>query len=275
MTVYIEYVLIDNFVIDYLLLKATFAITGSNFSRWRLFLCAFLGAGFALVLPLLQFNQIIVGAIKVAFGLIMVAIAVKHRSKKEFYINLVVFFALTFATGGIIIGVFMLFGLNYSAEISIAVMVIPVYLVIRALTGVVKFIYRRKSVMTGVCETEICVYGNSKKGKGFFDTGNALYDGESPVIVCGVAFAKGLIDGALTKPIRRIRVQTVAGAKQLTAIKTEWVKIYISDKLHIFNNVTLCVTKNSVGAGYDVILHPDLLKENDDDGIKEISSKAS
>ena len=54
MTVYIEYVLIDNFIIDYLLLKTSLALSGVMVKRARLFFCAFLGAGFALLLPVIS-----------------------------------------------------------------------------------------------------------------------------------------------------------------------------------------------------------------------------
>lgn len=274
MTVYIEYVLIDNFVIDYLLLKATFVIMGISISQWRLFLCAFLGAIFALALPLLNFNAVLVGAIKVLFGLLLVTLSARFRNKREFYLSLITFFCLTFLSGGIIIGVFTIFGLDYSAEISVALMFIPVYFVIRFVVAVVKFIYRRKSVMANLYDVEILVDGKSKMGKGFLDTGNALFDGDSPIIVCNFKFAMGLIDNALLKPVKKISVKTATGEKNLTAIKTQAVKIFIADRPHIFNNVTLCVTKNSVGDGYDVILHPHLLKEIDDELSNEVSQKA-
>lgn len=275
MTVYIEYVLIDNFVIDYLLLKATFAITGSNYSKRWLFLCAFLGAIFALLFPLITVNKILLAIIKIAFGLILVAISVKHKSAKEFYINLIIFFLLTFAVGGSIIGVYSIFNLSYSSELSVAIMILPVYLLIKGITVVIKFIYRRKSVMTGVFEIEISAFNKIKKGKGFFDTGNAVYDNDSPVIFCDKNFVKEFLDGALLSPVRKITVSTATGKDQLVAFKTTSVKIYIDNKAHIFYNVTLCVTKKQVGMGYDVILHPDLIKEQSDeqtdDGIKKVS----
>lgn len=275
MTVYIEYVLIDNFVIDYLLLKATFAITGSNYSKRWLFLCAFFGAIFALLFPLIKVGGILLALVKIAFGLLLVAISVKHKSAKEFYINLVVFFALTFAVGGAVIGLFSLFNIPYSTELSVAIMVIPVYIVTRGITAVVRFVYRRKSVMAGVFETEISLSGKVKKGKGFYDTGNGIYYKDNPVIFCDKKFAKGLIDGALIRPLKKITVNTATGQDELFAFQTESVKIYIDNKEHIFNNVTLCITKKSVGVGYDIILHPDLIKEQGDeqtgDSIKKVS----
>ena len=262
MTVYIEYVIIDNFVIDYMLLKATFAITGSNCSKTWLFLCAIIGAGFALLIPLMNFNSILVTLIKIVFGLLLVVIAGRYKSVKEYYINFLIFILLTFAVGGSVIGIYSMLGIDYSSEVSIAVMVLPVYVLIKIIVLVIKFIYKRKNVMTGVFETEITVENVTKKCKGFLDTGNGLYDGDSPVIVCGIKLAKELLVNALKKPLKKITVNTATGQSMMFAVKTQSVKIYIWNKEHIFNNVTLCVTKNPIGVGYDVILHPALFKEN-------------
>ena len=120
MTVYIEYVFIDNLIIDYLLFKATFTLTGNGYNKGRLLFCAFLGGVFALLYPLISAHTVIVTVIKVLFGLLIMLLANSYRTKKNFYVNTVVFFGLTFLVGGAIIGVFSLLGLEYSAEFSIA-----------------------------------------------------------------------------------------------------------------------------------------------------------
>ena len=140
MIVYIEYVLIDNFVIDYLMLKATFTTTGKRYKKGRLFLCAFLGAIIALVFPLIKVHSVILIAIKVLSGILIILISNDYQKKKDFYVHALLFFWYTFLTGGVIIGVFNILGLNYSSEISIALMVIPVYFVLSACIHVIKFI---------------------------------------------------------------------------------------------------------------------------------------
>ncbi len=259
MTVYIEYVLIDNFIIDYLMLKASFALTATSVSRRRLLFCAFLGALFALLYPLITVHNVFLTIIKVCFGLLMVLIAGKFRTKKAFYVTAITFFCYTFLTGGAVIGVFSLLNIPYSTEYSIALMIIPVYFIFTGLTKVVKFLYQRKELSGLIVDIEITAFGKTIKGKGFFDTGNGLYDGENPVIVCGKSFAKDFI-GLNEIKLKRIEVNTVNGKSQNLAFNIEKIKIYNSDEPNIFNNVTLCVTKQSVGSDFDVILHPALIK---------------
>ena len=60
-------------------------------------------------------------------------------------------------------------------------------------------------------------------------------------------------------------MQTVNGCTENLCVKLDELKIYIADKPNIFNNVTLMISKFSVGEGYDVILHPALNKESGDE----------
>ena len=261
MTVYIEYVIIDNLVIDYLMLKATFALTNTAFKRGRLLFCAILGAAVALIYPLIEI-KIIHTTVKILTGFLITLLAAKYRSKKEYVIVTAVFFCYTFITGGAITGIYSLLGVDYSTEYSIALMVVPVYFILRGLSGVVKFIYRRRHVVAVTYNVTLKVGKSEVSGKGFFDTGNALYDGDSPVIVCGKSFAKNLIGKDFYKvKIKKLAVNTVSGGTENLAFRLDELVIYISDEPNIFNNVTLCVAGVGVGEGYDVILHPALMEE--------------
>lgn len=270
MIVYIEYVLIDNFVIDYLMLKATFTTTGKRYKKGRLFLCAFLGAIIALVFPLIKVHSVILIAIKVLSGILIILISNDYQKKKDFYVHALLFFGYTFLTGGVIIGVFNILGLNYSSEISIALMVIPVYFVLSACIHVIKFIYRRKDVLRAVYDVEILAYGIVLKGRGFLDTGNGLFDGDNPVIFCEKGFAKRFFDGHLGQiKLKKITVNTVNGSAQKIAFQIDEIKIYIDGKPNIHNNVTVCVVEQT-GEGYDVILHPALFRRKIDETHRKI-----
>ncbi len=263
MNVYIEYVLIDNFVIDYLMLKATFLTTGINYNKKRLVFCAFLGAIIALIFPLIKLHVVLFTAIKILSGLLVILLAYSYKKPKTYYINAVIFFGYTFLTGGIIIGVFNIFSINYSSESAIAFMVIPAYAIIRTAIGVIKHIYRQKDVMSAVREIEITAFGVTKKGRGFIDTGNALFDDDSPVIFCVKGYAKQFLSGAIKHiKFKKITVGTVNGKAEKIAFKIDIIKIYNGTNLNIHKNVTACIV-DEIGEGYQVILHPALLRESE------------
>lgn len=274
MTVYIEYVIIDNFVIDYLLLKATFAITGTPVKRERLFVCSFMGAIIALLFPMIKAHQIITVLLKLCTGLLLTLLSVNYKTLKSYITNSAVFFGFTFLTGGAIIGVFNILSLNYSSEISIALIIIPVYALLRTLSAVVKYVYKRKDIAKLTYPVKLGLFGKEIVATGFMDTGNGLYDGDSPVIVCDKKFFTALIDVQfLRTSIKKITVRTVTGQTDYPAIKLDYLKIYLRDEPNIYNNVTLCISKGSVGDGYDLILHPALLEEKDENvfNIKKVS----
>ena len=55
--------------------------------------------------------------------------------------------------------------------------------------------------------------------------------------------------------INKLNYQTVSGNSQMFTIKLQKLEIYIGQDVNIFNNVTLACANESIGAGYDVILH--------------------
>ena len=266
MTVFVEYVIIDNVVIDYLLLKATLIIANVRYKRKRLFLAALLGALIALVYPLLESVPLIMTAVKVLSGILLTLIATKYKSTREYYVVTLLFFLFTFLAGGAITGVFYLFNIPQSTELMIGIMILPVYAVVRIVVDVLKYLYRHKNVACKTYTIELTCREKTVTARGFFDTGNALYDDNSPVIVCGKSLFYDILgDNLLSVKLRKISVSTVSGKTENYAFKLDSLKIYILDKPNIYNNVTLLVSAESLGDGYDVILHPDLMEENVDE----------
>ena len=266
MTVYIEYVLIDNFVIDFLLFKTSFLITGKTVSKSRTVICAAVGALFALLYPLITDNLIVISVVKVLFGLFLTFIAAKFNSLKEYVSFTAVFLGLTFFTGGVIIGAFSLLGLSAYSEFSIALMVLPVYLVIKAIITLVRYFYRQKDLTRFIAKAEIICGEKSVNLRGFFDTGNSLYDGLSPVIVVSKSAIMPLLDLTLLKDLKRITVDTATGGDKKFSFKPDRLVIYSGGNKNIFNNVRVCVV-NKKFSGYDAILHPAFMENKNDEKI--------
>ncbi len=271
MTVYIEYVIIDNFVIDYLLLKATFALTNAPVKKGRLLFCAFLGAGISVVFPLIQVHAVILTLIKIATGLLLVLIANNYKSVKQFYITALIFIGLTFATGGAIIGVYNLLGLSYSTELSIGIMILPAWAVIKFMTAIVKHIYRKKEIAQNTYRCELTLDGVTVKAQGFFDTGNNLYDGDKPVIVCDKKLALKLFGNTLPK-LGKMQYSTTLGRGEMFTVRLSELKIYFKKTPNIIYNVTLGVAKQNVGGDCGVILHPAFKEMGNDTDIRQAKS---
>ncbi|MBO7344482.1 MAG: sigma-E processing peptidase SpoIIGA [Clostridia bacterium] len=276
MTVYVEYVLIDNLVIDYLLLKATFSLTAIKVGKGRLLFCAFFGAMVALLYPLLESHALLSVLLKVLSGFFIVLLAHPFNSVRSYFINVAVFFAYTFITGGAITGVYSLLNIDYSTETSIAFMIIPVYLVIKGLRSVATYLYRRKDVACLTVECGVFFGGNEIKLNGFYDTGNGVYDGDSPVIFCEKhTFMQVVKERLAVIKLKKINVDTVNQTSENFCVKLEKIEIYNNGQKNIYNNVTLCLVKGCVGDGYDLILHPALMESNYENKFDKKAKKIS
>lgn len=265
MTVYIEYVLIDNFVIDWLLLKAALTTAGLTAARSRLFFSALVGAAVALVYPAIEVHAAILVLLKISAGFFMVLISAKFNGVKNFVIVSALFFVYTALLGGAITAVFSVFNINGSEEFCTAFMIVPAYILIKAVREIVRFIYRRKDTAAFTYRTEITAGGITVSVNGFLDTGNGLYDGDSPVIVCSVAVAQKFLSGGKIRAVKRIPVGTVNGKKFLPAFVADSVKIYAEESpcgipASESETVTVCAAKTGFSCGYDVILPPGLIK---------------
>ena len=80
MEVYIEYVIIDNLVMDYLLLKFTAQLLKIKYKKGMVFLGAVIGTLGAVFMPLLALPNNFAFLLKVALGLLIAFVGVSHKS---------------------------------------------------------------------------------------------------------------------------------------------------------------------------------------------------
>lgn len=273
MTVYIEYVIIDNLIIDYLILKATFSLMKISYRKRRLFLCAFLGALIALVYPLLEINQIILTLVKILSGLLILLLANDYKTVKSFYISAVIFFSLVFLTGGAVIGIYNIFSIPLSTEISVALVFLPVYLIIKSIGEFIGYFYKRKEIVSFLYKVELKVYGKTLTATGFLDTGNSAFDKGQPIIFCNQVFASKLLQEHLIKTkFSKILIATATGEKENLSFKLDELVLYIENKAHTFNDIRVCIAKIK-SSDYDIILHPALIKESYESQDNKTSKK--
>jgi hypothetical protein len=168
-----------------------------------------------------------------------------------------VFFVFTFLVGGALIGIFNILEVKIEGELFIALIFIPVYILSLGIRKITGYFYRKKSVLSFVFPVEIKNGKTLLKLNGFVDSGNTVYDGDSPVIFCSKRLAKKLVcANPLATKIKKIPIKTVNGESQKTAFIIDEIKIYILDEPNIFRKVVVCVVDADAFDGYDLLLHP-------------------
>ena len=180
MTIYIEYVIIDNLVINTLILLLTKTILHKKTSKIRIFLSSLLGTLVALVSPLMPTvnNSIL----KIPLGVCMVMLAFKTESIKQLLITFLVFVICTFALGGACFGIMQAVGIdviisngityNYKYPVGAVLLICTTTFV--AIKNIVIYLYQKKKQERFYYDITLFVNDKKITAVAFLDTGNKL-----------------------------------------------------------------------------------------------------
>ena len=193
MRAYIEVVFLDNFLIDYMLLKTLGFLLYEYRSTKRNLLAALFGAIYAVAAPTRPFLLLLHPIFKVGVAFVMVLIAQGFREIKRYLKATGLFYLLSFSIGGILTGLGFL--MDHSLKMASGGFVISgpglwlVLLSALALSRLVQFalhsIQKRSMQLKNHVELYITLLGETFRIWGFVDTGNSLCDpvDQMPVIV--------------------------------------------------------------------------------------------
>ena len=240
MNVYVEYVVLDNFVIDTLLLWAVALTLRIPFKRYRLALGGAVGAACAVASTFV--TGVWLYLLKGACLLAMCVVAVGFGKKLFWHILLTV--AYTFVLGGAIIGLFNLFKIDYlngdgqfyQMKVPLCVYAIAVALVAFLCYSIVIYVKNTKKTTPYRVKVQIEL-DKSYTVDGFCDSGNTLsHDG---IPVCFVTksfkgFADYFVRQTLSGRVVRVEVATVTGTQKVAAVegkitvKGEQKKVYLA-----------------------------------------------
>lgn len=247
MTIYVEYVIFNNFFIDYLVLYISALILKRHIAWWRFIFGAFIGAGYAVIAPLLPYPYDI--PLKL-IALLIMCVAVSGFQPKAFAKYILVFTALTFALGGAVMGLANLSGdinklINTPDKLSFGVVAIITIISVIAIKFALRWLNIKK--VSGELLTVKLSASETCECKGFYDSGNRLYyKGLYPVIIADEKLPLG-------KAVGKINITTIVGksVSDVYAIKT----VTVNGK--IFKDVY--AVKKSINQEYGIILHCDLI----------------
>lgn len=272
MVVYVEYVFLDNFIIDYALISlARQGLKLPDEKKGKL-ISATIGGVVAVITPLLRLSLAINFLLKIPIGFIIVLCSGRFKSLSECVKCFYLFLFFTFSFGGVVTAIFWGLGLsfdpaNYShgGEIPLFLILAIVFFTYRLCFKVVKNFYKRRMVTDFSISCAVKIGGKTFVRKGFLDSGNSLiYKNGCPVVVCSERFAGELKKhGVLSDTyFDNLIINTVSGQDVLPIYKTERFWIYLPDKANILNNVMIGVAKGMVfpNGEFDLLLGPSLVE---------------
>ena len=233
MKIIIEYVLIENMLINLMALKTTALISKES---GRLFwLSSFLGGCLTVVLPLFRLNSI--GSFLVEIGLFVLHIVIcfKFKAFKKFLRLYLTYFLVMLLFGGACYFIENYFGIT-STIIVLAVVSI-VFVVVRFL---INRLQRKRQIDNFCFDVEIETVGQKTIWKGFLDSGNFLLD---PLTNSPVSLINFKVFSALFHDIEIVDVLT--RSEKIKTLKfAHYIRLNtlsVSDKILVFQVDRLCI----------------------------------
>lgn len=256
MNVYIEYVVLNNFFVNLLLLYWASIIAKRPIKWFFLLFSAIFGTTFAVFLPFARYDAIIIFKFLLPFA--MCAALHNYKNFKQ-YCSITVFFCvLTFIMGGAVLALVNITNndLARQFDFSQGMLSAAISALLTVFTFIVKWaifkVAQLKRKHAFVCEVKICVGGVFYDAQGYLDSGNKLYYKNAvPVIVVD----KSLFGNNLPECKHKIKVKTVTEEKYLDAFFPDMVELIEEGQARQFDNVMACFGEF---LSYKVILHGDM-----------------
>lgn len=217
--IYVDILILENFLINYLLLYIVDRFCRKNASRWRLMAAAGIGAVYVLVIFFPKLNIFCTLLMKLMMSMIMIIVSFLPQRLKDFIKELILFYLEAFIIGGCIFAIFYLsnFGPVYNKGI-LMVEVSPIYIILGSAAAIILvkfgFDYYEGFYIGEKSRVILQIYLNERRCdiNALIDTGNSLKDPitNTPVII---AYYKSLV-GIL--PEEMITAATDLGSNDLT-----------------------------------------------------------
>ena len=225
MEVYVEYVILDNFCVDYVLLALVAKVLGVKVRWWKMLIACVLGTVCAIVIPLFVLPVYVSIPLKLFVGAVLSLVVLWGQPHSVKFVGFVFLMVFTFALGGMTIAFIYLltknpvssFAVSYGGGLPVGLLVLAVFFAMQGVLCLTKYLKERKKIGPFLRDIIFEVGGKRFEICGYMDSGNRLEDPLTglPVVVVSKK--------VLVKKIPEIREGAMSG---------EWQKKY---KFHSFD----------------------------------------
>lgn len=182
MSLYLEYVILDNLIMDYLLIRMLEDTYKFKFKKINIWLACILGAIASLILPYFYNQILILNIFRILLANVIVLMLRKYKNFKQYCTYLLLFFSYTFVLGGIILGIIFMFKIDYSMsgiiiysfEFPVSIFILIVYFAIKLFKKILSRSSKEITFSEYLLPITIFSKVKSVDGVGLIDTGNSL-----------------------------------------------------------------------------------------------------
>ena len=214
MIVYIDIIILENIVMNYIILLATGIVMRANKSNFRIFLASLIGAIYAVVSlkNILEIYSSIY--MKILLSVVMIYISFKPKNIKIMLKQVLIFYLTSFVFGGC--AIFLLYVVRpqdifirngvYTGTYPIKIALLGAIVGYIVITIAFKIVKSKISKNDCYCEIKLKILGKEKTFISMIDTGNLLKDpiSGSPVIVVEKDSLEGFIPKIILENIENI-----------------------------------------------------------------------
>lgn len=281
-TIYIDILILLNFIINSFLITITSKLLAVIINKKRLFLSAFIGSLFSIIILFPTLSLIMLNISKIFISILICLIAFSFKNKKVFLKSILTFYIVSFIFGGFMLSLFTIFDLKNMIfhngilyfKFSFIILIVTTFIIYLLLNFFID-VYGKNLMRQESYKVILQVFGKTFEFNGFLDTGNKLCDINSgkPVVIISYDKIKSYMDNEIKNnienyfnndfqnikndgKIKYIPYNTVAFNGILPSIDVEGIKIIGKNHIIDTNNVLLSITKNSfMNNQYDIILN--------------------
>lgn len=282
MEIVIEYVLIDNIVINYLILFLACKILKEHIVFWKILISAMIGAGFALIMPIMAVSALFLIILKISLGILMVLIVFPCSSFKKALSSFLTFILMTAVMGGICFAIIYAVSGSlsmdllsmYSAPIPVGVILLCCAFMAWLINSLIKLFYKKQKENNFKFEAVLINKEKQIRANAFLDTGNTLIDPASnkPVIIITYSLFHKLCEMPLERVLMKkvtdedikgshyISFDTVGKKSEMLVFEIDKINIITEDKqIKTFEKVLLGLSFGGIFKTFscDALLHPD------------------
>lgn len=248
MVIYIDVLILLNFIFDFLLLITVKLVLKRNTPIIRLIIASLFGE-ISILLLIYNFNYILLIISKILIAILINIIAFKYQNLKYTIINLSYFYMLSIILGGFLYYL-KIKNINYIFSLFLVPIIFFLYLY---------QIKIQKIKYQNYYEVNIYFLNNRHiHVTGYFDTGNRIVDPitSKPVIILDKRLTKGVVQ--IRTPIY-VYYSTLNYHSMLECIKPKYVEI----NKKAYNNVLIGLMNNKINMdGIGCILNPLMMEES-------------
>jgi len=277
MSLYLEYVILDNLIMDYLLIRLLEDTYKYKFKRFNVWIACVVGALTSLILPYFYDQIIFLNIFRISLAILIVLIVRKYKNFKQFITYLILFFSYTFLLGGLILGIIFMLQIDftmsgvviYSFEFPVSIFVLLVYLAVKVLKKIVVRFKKEINFSNYLLPVTLYLNDYTVKGVGLWDTGNNLeVNGQGVSIISSEMLLRLYKDFPIEKillrdissiPLKDVKYIEVSGLN-----KNGTYLSFILDKMqvgeNIFTDVRVAVALKNFNK-FDCILSSKMLVE--------------